>query len=56
MAWGLKKVEDQRKELVDAYFEGSIAMKDLCNRFGISRKTAYKWLKRYTTLGLEGLM
>jgi putative transposase len=55
MAWELKKVEDQRKELVDAYFEGSIAMKDLCNRFGISRKTAYKWLKRYTTFGLEGL-
>ena len=55
MAWELKKVEDQRKELVEAYFEGSITMKDLCDRFGISRKTAYKWLKRYTTFGLEGL-
>ena len=55
MAWELKKVEDQRKELVDAYFEGLIAMKDLCNRFGISRKTAYKWVKRHTVDGLEGL-
>ena len=55
MAWELKKVEDQRKELVNAYFEGSITMKDLCNRFGISRKTAYKWVKRYTVSGLEGL-
>lgn len=55
MAWELKKVEDQRKELVDAYVEGSITMKNLCSRFGISRKTAYKWLKRYTVSGLEGL-
>jgi putative transposase len=55
MAWELKKVEDQRKQLVDAYFAGEIAMKELCNRFGISRKTAYKWLKRYLLYGVEGL-
>lgn len=55
MAWELKKVEDQRRQLIDAYFEGSITMKMLCGRFGVSRKTAYKWLKRYSMLGLEGL-
>lgn len=55
MAWELKNVEDQRKELVDAYFQGLITVKDLCGRFGISRKTAYKWLKRFTVSGLEGL-
>lgn len=55
MAWELKKVEDQRKQLVDAYFAGEIAMKELCNRFGISRKTAYKWLKRHALYGVEGL-
>lgn len=27
----------------------------LCREFGISRKTAYKWLKRYEERGLEGL-
>lgn len=28
---------------------------DLCKRFDISRKTGYKWLKRYKEKGLEGL-
>lgn len=55
MAWELKKVEDQRKKLVDAYLKGTITMTELCNRFGISRKTAYKWLNRYKSLGVEGL-
>src|SRR5690349_17625935 len=55
MAWELKKVEDQRKALMEAYFEGSVAMKDLCGRFGISRKTAYKWIKRFILSGIEGL-
>src|SRR5262245_59633901 len=27
----------------------------LCARFGISRKTGYKWLKRYRAQGHEGL-
>jgi transposase-like protein len=26
-----------------------------CRRFGISRKTFYKWKKRYDTLGLAGI-
>lgn len=55
MAWELKKVEEQRKELIESYFEGSVPMKSLCSRFGISRKTAYKWLKRFTVSGVEGL-
>jgi transposase-like protein len=28
---------------------------DLCEQFGISRKTAYKHLDRYAELGLDGL-
>jgi transposase InsO family protein len=27
----------------------------LCNRFGISRKTGYKWIERYAKDGVEGL-
>ena len=27
----------------------------LCERYGISRKTGYKWVERYQTEGLEGL-
>jgi putative transposase len=55
MAWRLRKVEDQRKELVEAYLEGIFTMTELCERFGVSRKTAYKWCSRYNHLGESGL-
>ena len=31
-------------------------MTDVAREFGVSRKTAYKWLKRYRELGLSGLV
>jgi len=55
MAWDLKKVEDQRKRLVEEYDAGLMTMTELCRQFGISRKTAYKWYNRYKSAGLEGL-
>jgi putative transposase len=55
MAWRLKKVEEQRKDLVDAYMQGTATMIELCERFGVSRKTAYKWYRRYKKQGDEGL-
>src|SRR5947199_2579579 len=30
-------------------------MVDLCLRYGVSRKTAYKWLKKYRKKGLAGM-
>jgi len=30
-------------------------LSELCRRFGISRKTGYKWLKRYRAEGESGL-
>jgi putative transposase len=55
MAWELKKVEDQRKMLIESYLKGSCTMTELCNQFGVSRKTAYKWLRRYESMGINGL-
>ncbi len=55
MAWRLKRVEDQRKELVEAYLKGTLSMIELCAQFEVSRKTAYKWCNRYEKLGEEGL-
>ena len=55
MAWELKKVEDQRKALVECYLKGNHTMAELCKHFGVSRKTAYKWVDRYQKHGLEGL-
>lgn len=56
MAWELMKVEDQRRQLIDLYYAGNLTMTNICVRFGISRKTAYKWLKRYEENGVEGLV
>lgn len=55
MAWELKKVEDQRKQLVEDYFKGTATLIELCARYGISRPTAYKWINRYESLGYDGL-
>lgn len=30
-------------------------MTELCERFGVSRKTGYKWVRRFEALGAEGL-
>lgn len=55
MAWRLQKVEEQRKNLVETYWKGTLSMTELCHQFGISRKTAYKWCTRYKQFGEEGL-
>jgi hypothetical protein len=34
---------------------GRFSVTDLCEQFGISRKTGYKHLERYAVLGLAGL-
>ena len=47
MAWKETRVEDQRLEFVMLASRGAASMAELCRRFGISRKTGYKWLGRY---------
>lgn len=37
----------QRKEFVEACAVDGANMSELCRRFGVSRKTGYKWLHRY---------
>lgn len=55
MPWEFKKVEDKRKELIEAYVNGS-SMSQLCKIYRVSRKTAYKWFNRCLELGMdEGL-
>jgi putative transposase len=54
MAWKQVKVEDQRKKFIIAVNEGS-NFSDICHKFGISRPTGYKWLRRYEEEGLDGL-
>lgn len=55
MAWRNNKVEQERLQVVQEYIEGHSSMVDICRYHGISRKTAYKWYRRYLELGDEGL-
>jgi transposase InsO family protein len=37
------------------FLEDSYSMTELCEHYNISRKTAYKWLDRYSTGGIEAM-
>lgn len=44
-----------RDELVRLAVQADANVAQVCRRFGISRKTGYKWLKRYAQDGVIGL-
>ena len=46
---------DEKVRLVAAVLAAEHSMSELCESFGISRKTGYKWLLRYRAHGAEGL-
>jgi len=46
---------EQINQFVQLARSGQFYLTDLCEQFGISRKTGYKWLSRYEALGLKGL-
>ncbi|MEM0897663.1 MAG: IS481 family transposase, partial [Verrucomicrobiota bacterium] len=43
-----------REEFIEFLKSGSVSMSELCRRFGISRKTGYKWKRRYGECGRAG--
>lgn len=55
MAWRTFKLEEQRKEFITELSENQRSVSELCHDFGISRKTAYKWISRFDNEGLDGL-
>lgn len=44
---------DERMKFITYYLEHEWPMASLCREFGISRKTGYKWVRRYFGDGLE---
>lgn len=56
MAWNGGSVVEQRLALVRAMRSGLEDAGEACGRFGVSRKTGYKWLGRYEAEGVEGLI
>ena len=55
MPWSESTPMSRRREFVEDAERGLYAMRELCARYGISRRVGYKWLARYEAAGLAGL-
>jgi len=55
MPWEEVNTVDLRREFVILAAHKRCTFDELCRRYNISRKTGYKWLKRYHQHGLDGL-
>ena len=55
MPWLETAPMEQRTQFVEDVRRGHLSVTQLCARYGISRKTGYKWLGRYAEGGRRGL-
>ena len=55
MPWRHASLMDQRTQFIADYLRDSLAITELCEHCGISRKTGYKWIERYLRQGPAGL-
>lgn len=55
MPWKQTEPMNERVKFIAAHLEKTESFSDLCDRFGISRKTVYKWVERYESSGLVSL-
>jgi transposase InsO family protein len=55
MAWRVNNVIEQRKLFIKKYLENNENFSHICEEFGVSRPTGYKWLQRYVAEGEKGL-
>jgi transposase InsO family protein len=46
---------DQRTQFVGEHLRGGRTITELCDDYGVSRKTGYKWIERYLRQGAAGL-
>ncbi|MCD4828249.1 MAG: IS481 family transposase [Candidatus Cloacimonetes bacterium] len=56
MPWKAQTPMSLKQEFVRKAHEPESNMSELCQLYGISRKTGYKWLKRYRAAGQAGLV
>ena len=55
MPWRQVTPMDERIRFIFEVERGDHSVGELCERYGIARKTGYKWFARYREFGLEGL-
>ena len=56
MPWQETSAMSERLEFIRLATQPDANLTRLCQRFGISRKTGYKWLERYAASGTAGLV
>jgi transposase len=56
MGWPERSVVSLRKEFVFKVLGKEASIAELSRQYGISRKTAYKWLRRFKKHGIAGLL
>ena len=55
MAWRKVLPMDERARFVLEVDKAEMSVAELCRRYGVSRKTGYKWIRRYMAGGLDGI-
>jgi len=55
MPWEMEKPMDQKVKLIGDWLDENYSITELSNKYGVSRKTIYKWIKRYDQEGISGL-
>ena len=55
MPWSQTSPMDQRTQFIADYLRDVFGITDLCHHYGVSRKTAYKWIDRYLRHGPAGI-
>lgn len=55
MPWSETSPMDQRTQFIADYLREMLSVTELCELYGISRKTGYKWIDRYLHQGPAGL-
>ena len=55
MPWKDVKPMDEKILFIADHLRELGSFSQLCERYGISRKTGYKWVERYHSAGIEGL-
>lgn len=55
MPWKEVRPMDEKILFIADHLREATRFSQLCARYGISRKTGYKWIERYRAAGIEGL-
>lgn len=55
MPWSQTSPMDQRTQYIADFLRETLSVTELCDLYGVSRKTGYKWIDRYLRQGPVGL-